>query len=490
MTVLNTSSAIITAGGTSKTFTFGFTPAAGSVLLVQVTAAATCATPSGWTVLGSLISSQGYYWFTKTSAGNETSFAITQNGDRPVIAGAWEFPSGYTLSLPQPFSASTTDSISMSGAGTLITGRFGQRSQNAQQDLTWVGNGAEDYDKFVWSPSDGQSTWASVYRTEEGGDGIKSWAVSNIPPSGEVLASTVVAYAPAVLASVTAKVSDGTSWRDVPAALAATHNDLTGRSAADAHPQSAITGLTASLAAKADLVGGAIPTNQLPPLAVNDTFVAANQAGMLALTAQIGDLCIRTDQSKTFILAAEPASTLSNWKEMLASGQVSSVNGQTGAVNLTAANLGALDQAAADTRYVNSDGDTVTGNLNVLGDTTMNWSSHTYGADMGGFKVTGLANGTVATDAVNKGQLDSVATAAANALLPTEVIGGTNVTVDTTTTPGSAIINATGGGAMVGVPTFIQDTQPTAGELGGATKYIWHQTAGGTIVSTWIESGA
>lgn len=90
---------------------------------------------------------------------------------------------------------------------------------------------------------------------------------------------------------------------------------------------------------------GLIPTAQLPPLAVTDTFVAANQAEMLALTAQRGDLCIRTDTGRTYVLAAEPASTLANWKEVLAAGQVTSVNGQTGVVNLTAANVGAATPA-------------------------------------------------------------------------------------------------------------------------------------------------
>lgn len=88
-----------------------------------------------------------------------------------------------------------------------------------------------------------------------------------------------------------------------------------------------------------------VPTIHIPPLAVTDTFVAANQAEMLALTAQRGDLCIRTDTGRTYVLAAEPASTLANWKEVLAAGQVTSVNGQTGVVNLTATNVGAATPA-------------------------------------------------------------------------------------------------------------------------------------------------
>lgn len=60
-----------------------------------------------------------------------------------------------------------------------------------------------------------------------------------------------------------------------------------------------------------------IPVNQIPAVAITDTFVVATQAAMLALTAQVGDIAIRTDQSKTYVLQAEPASTLANWKELL-----------------------------------------------------------------------------------------------------------------------------------------------------------------------------
>ena len=42
-------------------------------------------------------------------------------------------------------------------------------------------------------------------------------------------------------------------------------------------------------------------------------FTAANQAAMVALSAQIGDFCDRTDLHQNFILTAFPASTPGNW---------------------------------------------------------------------------------------------------------------------------------------------------------------------------------
>jgi hypothetical protein len=102
--------------------------------------------------------------------------------------------------------------------------------------------------------------------------------------------------------------------------------------------------------------GGKVPAAQLPAIAITDTFVAANQAAMLALTAQTGDLAIRTDVNKSFILTAEPASTLGNWQELLTpTDSVLSVDGLTGAVDLS-------------TSYVSLSGDTLTGALVLAAD--------------------------------------------------------------------------------------------------------------------------
>lgn len=109
----------------------------------------------------------------------------------------------------------------------------------------------------------------------------------------------------------------------------------------DVIPSANVNGLVAALAAKADLVGGKIPSNQLPALAITDTFVINTQAAMLALTAQVGDVAVRSDLSKSFILKSEPATTLSNWTELLTpANAVLSVAGKTGAVTLAKADVG------------------------------------------------------------------------------------------------------------------------------------------------------
>lgn len=75
-----------------------------------------------------------------------------------------------------------------------------------------------------------------------------------------------------------------------------------------------------------------IPNQYIPALALMDTQFATNQAEMLALTAQKGDLCIRQDENKTYILIQEPATIVSNWTALLFPGSVVSVNGKTGIV--------------------------------------------------------------------------------------------------------------------------------------------------------------
>ena len=100
-------------------------------------------------------------------------------------------------------------------------------------------------------------------------------------------------------------------------------------------PAGTITGLApiATSGLSSDL-SGLIPTALLPPLAINETFVVASQAAMLALVAQRGDMAIRTDNGKTYVLSSDSPSTLADWKEVLAAGQVQSVNAKTGVVTL------------------------------------------------------------------------------------------------------------------------------------------------------------
>ena len=78
---------------------------------------------------------------------------------------------------------------------------------------------------------------------------------------------------------------------------------------------------------------GLVPTNHLPPLAITDVHVVANEAARLALTAQEGDVAIQEDDSSSWIYDG------SNWVAFGISGGVLSVNGQTGTVSLTTSDI-------------------------------------------------------------------------------------------------------------------------------------------------------
>lgn len=95
--------------------------------------------------------------------------------------------------------------------------------------------------------------------------------------------------------------------------------------------------------------GGKIPAAQLPSVAVGEKFTAVNQAAMLALTVQIGDIAIRTDQAgaRWMFVGTDPTA-LADWINLEdAADAVSTVFGRAGAI------VAALNDYAAS--LVNND---------------------------------------------------------------------------------------------------------------------------------------
>ena len=105
------------------------------------------------------------------------------------------------------------------------------------------------------------------------------------------------------------------------------------------------TAQAAALALKADLVGGVIPTAQLPAIAVTEFLGSvASQAAMLLLTGQKGDWCVRTDTGTTWVVTGSNPAVIGGWTQIVApsgGGAVSSVNSKTGVVVLSAADVNA-----------------------------------------------------------------------------------------------------------------------------------------------------
>ena len=81
---------------------------------------------------------------------------------------------------------------------------------------------------------------------------------------------------------------------------------------------------------------GKISETLLPKIAITDTHVVADEAEMLALTAEKGDVAIRSDLNRSFILKQAPADNLANWLELKSPEcTVFSVNGKTGDIVLS-----------------------------------------------------------------------------------------------------------------------------------------------------------
>ena len=108
---------------------------------------------------------------------------------------------------------------------------------------------------------------------------------------------------------------------------------------------------------------GKISSDIIPSIAITDTFVVDSESAMLELSAQVGDVAVRTDLGKTYILKSSPATSINNWQVILTpASPVTSVNSKTGNVVLTASDVGAesaLKNSTAKGSIVDNDGFTM-----------------------------------------------------------------------------------------------------------------------------------
>lgn len=223
---------------------------------------------------------------------------------------------------------------------------------------------------------------------------------------------------------------------------------------------------------------------------------------MLALSnAGQGDIAVRTDINKTFILKRKPASILANWQELLTpTDAVQSVNGKTGAVVLNKNDVG-LDKVVNQTITVTntsvSDGIHTFNKYTHPTYTTVSASAYKVGRDSTGHVVIG--------DALTYSDVGAASAAAiSNATITIKQTGQSNQTftlngsaktislADTNTTYspvfGTAVTSVTAnqtGSALTGIEfgstSVLKSVTLNNGSINETAKYLQIGTATAAI---------
>lgn len=173
----------------------------------------------------------------------------------------------------------------------------------------------------------GDKSWQTLDKTAVGLGNVDNTSDANKPIStatqtaldGKVPTSrTINGYA--LTSNITLTKSD-VGLSNVPNTDATNATNITSGTLPDARLSANVTVQGNSFNSANQLVkldaGGKLPTSTIPSLALVETFVVGSQAAMLALTAQMGDVAVRTDNNRSYILQSEPATTLSNWVQLL-----------------------------------------------------------------------------------------------------------------------------------------------------------------------------
>ncbi|PIF30721.1 hypothetical protein CLU81_1168 [Flavobacterium sp. 9] len=80
-------------------------------------------------------------------------------------------------------------------------------------------------------------------------------------------------------------------------------------------------------------VDGKLISSQIPSITINDTFVVTSETEMLALSVETGDIAVRSDLNKSFILKGKNPTIVSDWQELLTpTSDVTTVFGRNGAI--------------------------------------------------------------------------------------------------------------------------------------------------------------
>jgi len=140
---------------------------------------------------------------------------------------------------------------------------------------------------------------------------------------------------------------------------------------------------------------GVLSAGQIPAIAITNTSVVATEVAMLALTAQTGDVAVRTDLNKSFILKGTDPTLLADWQDLLhPADTVLSVNGATGVVVLDTDNIteGVTNKYYTEARFDASLAGKST--TNIAEGTNLYYTQARFDAALGLKSTTDLSEGT------------------------------------------------------------------------------------------------
>ena len=244
---------------------------------------------------------------------------------------------------------------------------------------------------------------------------------------------------------------------------------------------------------------GKLLTAQLPDLSITETFVVANQSEMLALDAQQGDVAVRTDESKNYILSGSDASQIGDWTELLVpTDTVLSVAGRTGNIVLAKADITDFD----DADYATAAQGALAGSAVQPGDSNMNAKQDSL-SDGTYTTVTTAATSTI-TVTSNDGAVsdgDLLGTSSGSSWGRVDINGFSNIRFNTAWVPGNTyrivdgdgdvwefeLASITGGGTTQSYVQLIPASAPTINPDGAASSGHFQDFT--DINNSWDGSG-
>jgi len=231
---------------------------------------------------------------------------------------------------------------------------------------------------------------------------------------------------------------------------------------------------------------GKLISSQLPSITISDTFVVGTQDAMLALVAETGDVAVRTDLNKSYILKGTDPTLLADWQELLTpTSAVTTVFGRAGAITAQTGDYTTAQVTETTNKKYQTDVQA------LYNDATSSIQTQLNGKQPSGSYATGTgtANGTNTGDnAVNTlySGLVSNATHTGDATGATALtVKGINGTLLSSLATGILKNTTTTGVPSIAVaadfPTLNQNTTGTASNITGVY--------GGSITSSQVTTG-